>query len=156
MGIELRGLCPLLQVFDMPTAVKFYCEILGFEIKGHSPALSDQAGDFHFVWLDRKGTGLMLNTAYDEGERPAAPDPARVAAHGDTCIYFGWEDLDGLYADLCARGVKTAREPKVAPYGMKQLYLTDPDGYGLCFQWPVTQATYDAWVEAYGIEAKRV
>ena len=25
--------------------------------------------------------------------------------------------------------------PKVAWYGMKQLYLTDPDGYGLCFQW---------------------
>ena len=26
-------------------------------------------------------------------------------------------------------------EPKVAHYGMKQLYLTDPDGYGVCFQW---------------------
>ena len=29
------------------------------------------------------------------------------------------------------------KEPKVAPYGMKQLYLTDPDGYLLCFQWLV-------------------
>jgi glyoxylase I family protein len=29
-------------------------------------------------------------------------------------------------------------EPKVAPYGMKQLYVRDPDGYGLCFQWPAT------------------
>jgi hypothetical protein len=28
-----------------------------------------------------------------------------------------------------------AREPAVAPYGMKQLYLKDPDGYELCFQW---------------------
>jgi hypothetical protein len=27
------------------------------------------------------------------------------------------------------------KEPKVAPYGMKQLHLTDPDGYLLCFQW---------------------
>jgi hypothetical protein len=27
------------------------------------------------------------------------------------------------------------KEPVIAPYGMKQLYLTDPDGYALCFQW---------------------
>jgi hypothetical protein len=27
------------------------------------------------------------------------------------------------------------KEPKVAPYGMKQLYVRDPDGYGICFQW---------------------
>jgi len=26
--------------------------------------------------------------------------------------------------------------PKVAPYGWKQLYLHDPDGYSLCFQYP--------------------
>jgi glyoxylase I family protein len=25
--------------------------------------------------------------------------------------------------------------PKVAWYGMKQLSLTDPDGFGICFQW---------------------
>jgi glyoxylase I family protein len=31
-------------------------------------------------------------------------------------------------------GIK-AEEPKVSWYGMKQVYLTDPDGYLLCFQW---------------------
>lgn len=151
MGIELQGCCPLLQVFDMPTAVAFYCDVLGFAIK------SDPGGgaDSGWVLLDRKGTELMLNTAYEREDRPAEPDPARIAAHGDTCIYFGWEDLDGLYAELRAKGAK-AREPKVAPYGMKQLYVTDPDGFGLCFQWPVTQQGYDSWVEAYGIEAKKV
>ena len=25
--------------------------------------------------------------------------------------------------------------PQVAHYGMKQLYLKDPDGYTICFQW---------------------
>jgi glyoxylase I family protein len=28
-------------------------------------------------------------------------------------------------------------KPTIAPYGMKQLFLRDPDGFGLCFQWPV-------------------
>ena len=32
------------------------------------------------------------------------------------------------------RGLNIA-PPKVAPYGMKQLYPRDPDGYCLCFQW---------------------
>jgi glyoxylase I family protein len=27
------------------------------------------------------------------------------------------------------------RKPVVRDCGMKQLYLKDPDGYGLCFQW---------------------
>jgi glyoxylase I family protein len=151
MGIELRGCCPLLQVFDMQASVAFYRDVLGFEIVNQSRP----GPEFDWCLLSRKGTELMLNTAYERECRPEAPDPARVAAHGDTCIYFGWEDLDGLYAELRAKGAK-AREPKVAPYGMKQLYVTDPDGFGLCFQWPVTQGTYDAWVEAYGLEGKTV
>jgi uncharacterized glyoxalase superfamily protein PhnB len=47
-------------------------------------------------------------------------------------------DLDGAYAHLLAEGVP-AEPPKVAPYGMKQLYVTDPDGYVLCFQWPASE-----------------
>jgi glyoxylase I family protein len=155
MRIELPGMCPLLQVFDMPTALAFYCEVLDFEIVRHSGNATSASREFGWCFLSRKGTELMLNTAYDDGERPDSSDPARVAAHGDTCLYFGWEDLDGLYAELCAKGV-AAREPKVAPYGWKQLYVTDPDGFGLCFQWPATQQAYDLWVERYGLEAKKV
>jgi len=67
--------------------------------------------------------------------RPPAPDLARFATHEDTCLYFGCPDVDAAYAYLRARGV-AAKEPHVAPYGMKQLYLSDPDGYSICFQWP--------------------
>jgi len=41
-----------------------------------------------------------------------------------------------VYGHLCAKGIQV-EPPKVAPYGMKQLYVHDPDGYNLCFQWPV-------------------
>jgi hypothetical protein len=27
------------------------------------------------------------------------------------------------------------QHPTVAAYGMKQLYVLDPDSYNLCFQW---------------------
>jgi len=75
----------------------------------------------------------MLNTAYEPGTRPAAPDPARVASHDDIGLFIGCPDVDAAYAGLRAKGVDV-REPKNAPYGMRQMYLKDPDGFGICFQ----------------------
>ena len=131
MGIAVRGLCPLISVFDMPTSLRFYRDVLGFE----EVAKSGQGDDVGWAWLRHGGeASLMLNTAYDT-ERPDRPDPAREAAHGDTILYLGCEDLQGAYSYLVAHGVKADR-PEVAPYGMKQLYATDPDGYKVCLQWP--------------------
>jgi glyoxylase I family protein len=134
MAIDIRGMAPLLQVFDMPKSVQFYCDVLGFEL-----AITSQPGShFHWALLKWQGVELMLNTAYDDGERPPVPDPARVAAHDDTYIYFSCPDVDAAYAYLRAKGMDL-KAPRIAPYGMKQLYLKDPDGYGLCFQWAATQ-----------------
>jgi glyoxylase I family protein len=131
MSMEIRGLAPLLQVFDMPTSIAFYCDALGFQIVG-----SDGKPAPHNDWvlLELNGAQLMLNTAYEADRRPSAPDAARMAAHRDTCIYFGCPDVDAAYAYLRDKGVQL-KPPKIAPYGMKQLYLLDPDGYNLCFQW---------------------
>jgi catechol 2,3-dioxygenase-like lactoylglutathione lyase family enzyme len=134
MPFDVHGLCPLLQVYDMPTSVKFYRDILGFELVSASPNLGAEH-KFHWCLLRLGGGEVMLNTAYEfDNERPVPADPARVAAHHDTCIYFGAPDVDAVYEELRAKGLQL-NPPKVAPYGMRQLYLHDPDGYGLCFQW---------------------
>ena len=130
MAIEVRGLSPLLEVFDMPTSLAFYRDKLGFEVTGDS-GQGDESG---WVMLQLGGATIMLNTAYDDGERPDKPDASRVASHHDTCIYFSCPDVDGAYAHLKASGVE-CRPPSIAPYGMKQLYVIDPDNYNLCFQW---------------------
>ena len=132
MSIEVRGVCTLLQVFDMPTSVRFYRDVLGFEIVQTSPREGDQ---FDWGFLRLKNAEVMLNTAYEQEYRPAQPDSALVTAHGDTCLYFRCPDVDAAYRHLRAQGIDV-EEPKIAPYGMKQLYLHDPDGYSLCFQWP--------------------
>ena len=78
----------------------------------------------------------MLNTAYEfDSDRPSKPDRGRTSAHEDTGLYFGCPDVDAAYGELRSRGVEV-KEPKVTGYGMKQLYVRDPDGYALCFQWP--------------------
>ncbi|MDR3773416.1 MAG: VOC family protein [Terracidiphilus sp.] len=131
MPIDMRGICPLLQVFDMPTSIRFYRDVLGFEVFSTSPPRSPD--DVDWCWLKLNGTELMLNTRYEFDSRPPAPDPALIAAHDDTCLYIGCPGVDAAWQHLVAQGLPLA-PPKVAPYGMKQLYLQDPDGYNLCFQ----------------------
>ena len=132
MSIDIRGMTPLLQVFDMPTSLKFYCDILGFEVVQTDS--NTTAPNHNWVWLRRNEIDLMLNTAYEPETRPPVPDSRRIASHSDTGLFFGAPDVDAIYAHLRAKGID-AKEPHVAPYGMKQLYVRDPDGFGLCFQW---------------------
>jgi catechol 2,3-dioxygenase-like lactoylglutathione lyase family enzyme len=134
MALDMHGLCPLLSVFDMGTSLRFYRDILGFEIVGSSDPEPD--GHIDWCWLGKNDAAIMLNTAYDRERRPAAPDPVRIAAHGDTQIYIGCEDLDGACEYLKAAGIQV-KGPMVRPFGMKQLFFKDPDGYELCLQWKV-------------------
>ena len=133
-GIAVKSLAPLLQVFDMRAAIRFYRDLLGFTVTGTSPALSADPDHVNWCMLDLDGVTLMLNTAYDPDDQPASPDAPRWSGHQDTCVYFGCPDVDAAYTFLRSRGLELD-PPKIAHYGMKQLYLTDPDGYGLCFQW---------------------
>jgi len=133
----LTGGCPLISVYDMNRAVAFYRDQLGFDLVQHAPFVDAAEGRyFHWAWLRRGPAELMLNTAYDANERPASVDAARQAAHADTCLYFGCDDVDAVHADLVTHGVQT-EPPKNAPYGMRQVFVRDPDGYNLVFQAPV-------------------
>jgi catechol 2,3-dioxygenase-like lactoylglutathione lyase family enzyme len=139
MPQNVKGLCPLVNVYDMPTSLRFYRDLLGFEIVAHSPHRGgDDPDRFHWCWLRLGDAELMLNTAYEfDEERPVPPDPKRVAAHKDLCFFVGCPDIDGAYEELRAKGVNV-KKPKIAPYGMKQMNLSDPDSYGICFQWQAT------------------
>jgi glyoxylase I family protein len=129
--IEVRGVRALLQVFDMPTSIRFYRDVLGFEVVETSERKGDE---FDWGLLRLNDVEVMLNTAYEQHDRPTVPDPRRISAHRDTTLYFGCPDVEGAYRHLRAQGID-ANEPTFAPYGMKQVYVNDPDGYSLCFQW---------------------
>lgn len=132
--IQIRGMCPLLQVFDMPVAFRFYSEVLEFEVVEKS----GPGDDFDWVWLHREGAHLMLNTQYESDQRPARTDPIRAEGHRDTGLFFNCPDVDAAYQHLLTHGL--AVEPPVnRNYGMRQVYVKDPDGYMLCFQWPIEE-----------------
>lgn len=134
MAIEMHGLVPLLQVFDMNESLHFYRDLLGFEVVQASPEVETPEGRFpHWTWLRCGSAELMLNTAYDSGERPDARVEMRERGHGDIGLFIGCPDVDAAWRELTAKGLEL-QPPREAGYGMKQLYLRDPDGYGLCFQ----------------------
>jgi glyoxylase I family protein len=125
----LKGMAPLIQVYDMQEAVDFYCKKLDFTLK-------DASEPFDWVWLTFGDCDLMLNTMYDEGERPAKRDECRHLGHQDTCLFFGCPDVQSTYEILIARGLKID-PPDITKYNFKAISVTDPDGYGLCFHWPM-------------------
>jgi uncharacterized glyoxalase superfamily protein PhnB len=110
MTLGIGGFAPLLQVFDMPTSLAFYRDVLGFEVASEVPA--DDRCDW--VMLTLRGSELMLNTADEAHERPAAPDPAPIAARSDVILYFDCEDVDRAFSDLRERHGATPTATKSA------------------------------------------
>jgi glyoxylase I family protein len=134
MSIQISYLTPLIQVFDMPRSLRFYRDILGFTVHMDS----GNGDDSSWVWITKDGTHLMLNDQYEPGHVPAAPPDERVKWHKDTCLFLGCDDLEGAYTFLKGHGLEL-EPPSVTSYGMKQLSLSDPDGYHICFQCPESE-----------------
>jgi catechol 2,3-dioxygenase-like lactoylglutathione lyase family enzyme len=131
MPPELENVCALLQVFDMPRSIAFYRQVLGFEIVDSAPP----GENFDWCWLRVGDVHLMLNTMYEAESRPSSPDSDRAAAHADVALYFSCRDLDAAFRHVRDLGL-AAEPPIVRAYGMRQLCFRDPDGYGVCLQWP--------------------
>jgi glyoxylase I family protein len=115
----------------MPRSLAFYRDLLGFEIVQQAP-VGDNCG---WAWLKVDGAELMLNTMHEASDRPAAPDPARMAAHGDTGLFIGETDVEAIYFYPQSKGVSVSK-PAVRGYGIMRTYLPDPDGYSICLQCP--------------------
>jgi glyoxylase I family protein len=133
MAIGIEAAAPLFHVYDVPSSIAFYRDLLGFEVTHHSRPFTSAPDDYGWALLRLNGVELMLNNAYEDNIRPPQPDPARIAGHKDVCLYMSCRDVDAAYAYLRSRGVN-AHEPTIAYYGMKQLYFNDPDNYSLCLQ----------------------
>lgn len=118
----VREIVPLLFVEDVVRSAAFYGEQLGFEIVNKW----EPEGKLNWCRLERDGCALMLQQACEED------GPAEGRGRG-VGFFFNCGDVDAMHAELCRSGLVVAA-PKLAFYGMNQLFLKDPDGYELCFQ----------------------
>lgn len=121
---RVHQLWPLLFVQDLQRSREFYRDRLGFSV------VSEAGSGEHVYWcrLERGGASLMLQQAVAE-DGPAAGRGRGVA------FYFVCDDADAFYAELTGQGLEL-ESPSVAEYGMRQLFVPEPDGYQICFESP--------------------
>ena len=129
MAITACNVTPLLEVFDMRRSVEFYRDVLGFEVV----QAWEPGGHLYWAMLKLGGAVLMLNSRYEDDQRPATPDARRAAGHEDTELFIECADAQQAYEHLRDMQCDVA-EPKTTHYGMKQVWIADPDGFRLCFQ----------------------
>jgi uncharacterized glyoxalase superfamily protein PhnB len=52
----------------------------------------------------------------------------------EVTIAFGTDDADSVFHALRERGVAVEEPPRDQPWGVRNLYLRDPDGYAIEFE----------------------
>jgi catechol 2,3-dioxygenase-like lactoylglutathione lyase family enzyme len=118
----LREIWPLLVVQDIDRSIAFYRDKLGFGVVAEAQA----AGRTYWCRVARQGCSLMLQQAEEEDGPPAGRGPGIT-------LYLLCDNVDAMHAELTARGL-ALQPPENAYYGMRQLFVPDPDGYALCFE----------------------
>ena len=118
--MNVQQTVPLLYVADIEASRDFYCDGLGFKT-AEAWAPGDKLA---WCWLTLEGAALMLQQA----------EPADLSDHKRNVVfYFLCNDADSVHAALKQRGVEVS-DPSDESYGMRQVFLRDPDGYSLCFE----------------------
>ena len=131
MPITSRKVTPLMQVYDMHRSVAWYRDVIGFEVvQKHDPD-----GHLHWAMLKLGDAIVMLNAKYEDDTQIEIRS-SHVEGHGDLTLYFDCPNVDEAYEHLINKRCEV-EQPVTRFYGMRQVTVTDPDGYELCFQQPV-------------------
>jgi uncharacterized glyoxalase superfamily protein PhnB len=117
---SLTGVSPQFLVDDLPAALAYYREKLGFEM--------DFCYESFYAGVSRDGIMLHLKCApkmvSDRAHR-------RQLEHLDA--YISVTGVAALYDELRSRGARITRELEEQPWSCIDFYVEDLDGYLLCF-----------------------
>jgi lactoylglutathione lyase len=121
--VPFKSTFPILYTENLPRAVAFYRDLLGFAETYRFPA----EGEPEFVGLELDEGSIALSCISASTEplhgRPLRP----VAGHRfELCVYS--DDVDAAVAQLRAADVPVLMEPADQPWGERLAYVQDPDG----------------------------
>ena len=124
---------PFFIVRDVPTALAFYRDRLGFEITFQGP----EPNDIFFGIVERGGAMIMLKAVGVEPVPNYTRDIKQGIARWDA--YFHVPDPDALQAEFLSRHVelfRTIKDSERGDDGLRGFELKDADGYVLFFGRP--------------------
>ena len=112
-----------LFVIDMPTMIKFYRDVLGFEIKEDLNTSN--------VYLKKDGTLFLL---YGRGDFEKMTNKSYeyvkgLNGHSELALYVDtFDEVDIEYDKAISKGATSVLAPTTEPWGQRTCYIADPEG----------------------------
>ncbi len=112
-----------IMVDDMAVMVRFYRDVLGFEIK--------EPEDTSNVFLEKDGTLFLLYRKSDFEKMTNRKFSYCHGINGHYEIALGVENyaaVDEAYARVTGMGAVSVMKPTTEPWGQRTCYIADPEG----------------------------
>ena len=130
---EISGIAPFFIVKDVPEALRFYRDLLGFDITFHGPGEDDI-----FFGIVQRGAAMIILKAIGVDPVPNyTRDIKQGIARWDAYLYV--PDPDALAAEFLSRNVeffKNIKDSEEGDDGLRGFEIKDADGYVLFFGRP--------------------
>lgn len=128
---ELLAISPFFIVNDVPSALAFYRDRLGFEITFQGPA----PDDIFFGMVRRGGAQILLKAVGVTPMPNHTRDVKKGIARWDAFVDV--PDPDALAAEFASRKVEFCEPLEDTDDGLRGFALKDADGYVLFFGHPL-------------------
>lgn len=110
-------------VKDMPVMIRFYRDVLGFEIQGEENASN--------VYLEKDGTLFLMYRRSDFEKMTSHTFGYTEQVNGHYEIALGAENyaaVDAAFQEVVSKGAVPVMEPTTEEWGQRTCYVADPEG----------------------------